>query len=154
MATLNTPRKTVAKSDKLAWKKARVHHVVLPSGFEVDIEVLNLPMLVKTGYLPNELVQAAIGAIQAGKLTTEAVSEQPEFFAKIVTKTVKNPELTEDDVNGDDPIPFEDIEMLVEIATRQRDIDAVGNHLGGLHSVKAWRTFRGLDHVYEDVEGV
>lgn len=145
-------RKTPAKLDKTAWKKARSHEVRLPSGVEVTLEVPNLAVLVKSGYLPNELVQAAIGTIQSGRLTQEAVQEQPEFYSKIVTKTVKDPLLEPDDVIGDDPIPFEDIEMIVEIATRQRDMDAVGHHLGGLHAVKDWRTFRGLEHLYEAVE--
>lgn len=151
---MTATRKTAAKFDKATWKKARTHEVTLPSGVEVIIEVPNLAVLVKSGYLPNELVQAAIGTIQTGRLTEEAIQEQPDFYSKIVTTTVKDPILDADDVIGADPIPFEDIEMIVEFATRQRDMDAVGHHLGGLHKVKDWRTFRGFDHLYADLEGV
>lgn len=146
-------RKTAAKPDKAAWKKSRSHEVTLPSGFEVTLEVPNLALLVKTGYLPNDLVQVALQAVQSGKLTAETVAEQSDFYAKLVTITVKDPALEPEDVIGDDPIPFEDVEMIVEIATRQRDLDALGRQLGGLHTTKEWRQFRGIEHLYEDVEG-
>jgi hypothetical protein len=58
-----------------------------------------------------------------------------------VILTVVEPKITIDDVPE---LPYEDIEMLAELATRQRDLDAVGNHIGGLHEVEAFRTFRGL----------
>jgi hypothetical protein len=64
---------------------------------------------------------------------------------------VKEPVITEEDVHD---LPFEDVELLVEIATRQRDLDAVGNHVGGLHTNKQWRQFRGLTHLDQDVEGL
>jgi hypothetical protein len=143
------PKKTISQ-----WKANRRHAITLPSGFEVSIEIPNLAVLVKTGQLPNALVQQAIGAVQAGKLTAEAIAEQADFYAKLVCATVKEPAVTEADVVGDEPIPFEDIEMLVEIATRQRDLDALGHHIAGLHTSKDWRNFRGLSSVYEDVEGV
>jgi hypothetical protein len=135
------------------WKAARRHTIALPSGFHCEIEIPNLPVLVKTGQLPNALVTEALQTIQAGKLTAEAIAEQAEFYAKLVVATVKSPVVTEEDVTGPDPLPFEDIEMIAEIATRQRDLDAVGAHIGGLHTSKAWRTFRGLDHLDADVEG-
>lgn len=135
------------------WKKARQHKVTLPSGTEVTIQVPNLALLVKTGQLPNELVQQAIGTLQANKLTAEAIAEQADFYAKLVCATVKEPAVTEDDVLGDNPLPFEDVEMLVEIATRQRDLDALGHHIGGLHTSRDWRAFRGVTDVYEAMEG-
>lgn len=148
-------RPAAAKATSLeGWKKSRRHTVTLPSGFEAEIEVPNLPLLVKTGQLPNSLVQEAIGAIQSGKMTAEAIAEQADFYSKLVITTVKSPALTEDDVVGPDPIPFEDVEMLVEIATRQRDLDALGHHIGGLHTSKAWRTFRGLEHLDPALAGV
>jgi hypothetical protein len=145
---------TVQKSKTASdWKKNRRHTITLPSGFVVQIEIPNLPVLVKTGQLPNDLVTEALGTIQSGKLTAEAIAEQAPFYAKLVVATVKDPVVTEDDVIGDDPLPFEDIEMIAELATRQRDLDAVGNHIGGLHTSKQWRTFRGLEHLDTSVEG-
>lgn len=140
-----TQTKTAAK-----WKTAKRHEITLPSGFVAQIEIPNLPLLVKTGQLPNELVADALGSIQAGKLTPEIIVQQSDFYDKLVAITVKEPVVTEEDVHE---IPFEDVEMLVEIATRQRDLDAIGHHVGGLHSSKDWRRFRGLNHLDPDVEG-
>lgn len=145
-------RKTARSTD--GWKKSRRHEVNLPSGFQVEIEVPNLPLLVKTGQLPNDLVSQALGVVQAGKLSAEVIAEQADFYAKLVVETVKEPKVTEADVVGEDPIPFEDVEMLVEFATRQRDVDAIGHHLGGLHTSKEWRAFRGVGPLDEDVEGL
>lgn len=135
------------------WKKARRHHVTLPSGFEVEVEIPNLPMLVKTGQLPNELVAKALGTVQQGTLTPEQIAENAEFYAKLAVLTIKDPEITVEDVTGENPIPFEDVEMIMEIATRQRDIDAMGHHIGGLHTSKEWRHFRGFSYLDQDVAG-
>lgn len=143
----------VPKPTTAGWKGKRQHKITLPSGFEVEVVVPNLPQLVKTGQLPNDLVSQALGVVEAGKLTAEAIAEQADFYAKLVVQTVKSPPLQEEDITGEDPIPFEDVEMLVEIATRQRDLDALGHHIGGLHTSKEWREFRGLGSLDEDVEG-
>lgn len=139
------------KKTAASWKANKRHEVTLPSGFKVQIEIPNLPLLVKTGQLPNELVAEALGSISAGKLTPEVIVQQSDFFDKLVSITVKEPVVTEEDVHD---IPFEDVEMVVEIATRQRDLDAIGHHVGGLHTSKDWRKFRGLNYLDEDVEGV
>lgn len=124
------------------WKKAKRHAVKLPSGFEVEIEVPNLPLMIKAGTIPNHLLDAALGAIERQQITTELIKEQADFFELLVSTMVKEPELTAEDVRE---IPFEDVELLVEIGTRQRDVDAVGNHIGGLHTSKEWRQFRGFE---------
>jgi hypothetical protein len=139
------------KRTAAAWKGAKRHTITLPSGFEVGIEIPNIPLLVKTGQLPNELVAEALTTIQAGKLTPEVIIQQAEFYNKLLPVTVKEPAITEEDVAG---LPFEDVEMLAEIATRQRDLDATGSHVGGLNSNKEWRTFRGLPDLDADVEGL
>lgn len=146
-------QQTAASKNKAAWKKARRHTVTLPSGFVVEIEVPNLALLVKTGYLPNELVTQALGVLKDGVVTPEVINEQPEFYAKLAKITVKSVDLEYDDVIGDDAIPYEDVEMIIEFATRQRDLDAVGHHLGGLHTVKEWQTFRNIEHLYEALAG-
>lgn len=133
------------------WKKQRRHIITLPSGYQVAVEIPNLPMLVKTGQLPNALVAEALTNIQRGELTAEVIAQQADFYEKLVAVTVKEPEITSEDVAE---LPFEDVELLVEIATRQRDLDAVGVHVGGLNTSKEWRRFRGLPDLDEDVEGV
>jgi hypothetical protein len=141
-----------AKPTSLAqWKKNKTHTITLPSATVVEIEVPDLPGLVKTGQIPNELVDMAI-KVAAGKreVTREDIVQQADFFNKLCVLTVKSPAVTEEDF-ASGAIPFEDKEMLVEIATRQRDLDAVGHHIAGLESVKEWRNFRGLTFGYEDI---
>lgn len=139
------------KKTASGWKSAKRHSVTLPSAFEVEIEVPNLPQLVKTGQLPNELVTEALNTAATGNLTPEVIASQADFYNKLVAFTVKEPAITEEDVPD---LPFEDIELLVEIATRQRDVDALGHHLAGLDKVADWRKFRGLDYGDEDVAGL
>lgn len=129
--------------DAAAWGGKKYHNVVLPSGAEVTIIVPNLPALVKTGQVPNDLIESAVGVMQGTvEITAELLAEQADFYTKLVALTVSEPAITESDVAD---LPYEDVEMLAEIATRQRDVDALGRHLAGLHTSKEWRTFRGLD---------
>lgn len=124
------------------WKKAKRHTVALPSGYEVEVEIPNLPLMVKMGTIPNHLLDAALGAIERQQVTSELIKEQSDFFELLVSTMVKEPELSVEEVRE---IPFEDVELLVEIGTRQRDVDAVGNHIGGLHKSAEWRQFRGFE---------
>lgn len=137
------------KSKIDSWKAAAVHDVTLPSGTEVKIRVPNLPTLVKTGQLPNALVADALQAITEGKLSPEVIAQQSEFYEALIPLTVVEPKVEAADVIE---LPFEDVELISEIATRQRDVDALGRHLAGLHTNKEWRKFRGLIDFDEDVE--
>lgn len=146
-----TAQKTTAKkTDLAAWKKAKRHNITLPSGVEVEVEIPNLPLLIKTGQFPNDLMEAAIGAIQRQEINKELIEQQADFYNKLVVLAVKSPEITEEDVAE---LPYEDVELIVEIATRNRDLDALGRHIAGLHRSAEWRTFRGLDYGDEAVEG-
>ena len=147
------PRSTATstKPTLAGWKSKARHYITLQSGFVVGIEIPNLPLLVKTGQLPNELVTHALDTIKTGAMTPELVAEQSEFYDKLVAATVKEPELTEEDVHT---LPYEDVELIVEIATRQRDVDAVGHHIAGLHTSREWRKFRGLDYSDAAMEGL
>lgn len=131
-----------------AWTKAKVHEdITLPSGFQIDLEVPNLPQLIANGDIPNELVDVAIG-VASGRSTPgrDVIEQSVDFAAKVVSLAVKAPEITEQDVLGG-KVPYEDVEMIVEIATRQRDLDAVGKHIGGLDKLQEFRTFRRLDSI-------
>jgi hypothetical protein len=129
------------KTNIESWKSRKRHTVTLQSGAVVEIEIPNLPLLIKTGRIPNHLIEVAVKAQTATRITKEDVEDQYEFYRQLVALTVVEPELTADDV---DSLPFEDVEMLVEFATRARDIDAVGHHLGGLETVDSFRDLRGL----------
>lgn len=137
-----------------AWSKSKRHYVTLPSSAVVAMEIPDLPALVSSGKLPNELIDVAVktasGGQQSDETTREAIEQMPEFYRFLVKLSVKEPPV--DDALYDE-LPTEDKEMIVEIATRQRDIDAVYDHIGGLHTSKRWRTFRGLDDLDEAVAG-
>lgn len=141
-AATAAPKKTAKSID--AWAKHKRHSVNLPSGYEVEIEIPNLPLMVKQGTIPNDLLDAAMGAIERNQITPELIKEQADFFGLLLSVMVKEPAL-EKSVVDDDVLPYEDIELLVELGTRQRDVDAIGNHLGGLHTSKEWRRFRGIE---------
>lgn len=141
-AAATAPAVNIGQRAKSAadWKKAKRHYVTLASGVEVGIEIPNLPLMIKTGVIPNDLLDAALGAIQKQEVTPELIREQSDFFHLMVGMMVKEPEITNDDIAD---LPYEDIELLVEIGTRQRDIDAIGNQIAGLHKSEDWRKFRG-----------
>lgn len=125
------------------------HYVTLPSSAVVGIEIPDLPELVESGKLPNELIDVAVkvaSGANSEETTREAIEEMPKFYRYLVKLAVKEPVV--DDALYD-RLPVEDKEMIVEIATRQRDIDALYEHIGGLHTSKRWRTFRGLDDLDE-----
>ena len=137
----------MSKTTKTQWFKAKRHEgVTLPSGTVVTVQIPNLPLMLKTGQLPNQLVEAAVSQQNLAakgnlEVTREMIEEQWDYYSFLVSKTVAEPELTQEEVAE---IPAEDVEMLVEIATRQRDMDAVYRHLAGLEQQETFRQFRGL----------
>lgn len=145
-APLSLPR----VKTKDAWQKAGVHTIALQSGVEVDIRIPNLPQMVKAGEVPNDLLDAALGAMKKQEITPDLIKEQADFFHLLVATMVVEPKLEAEEVP--EIVPFEDIELLVEIGTRQRDIDALGRQIAGLHKSAEWRRFRGWDYGDEVVE--
>lgn len=132
----------MAQDKKAQWIASKAHDVTLPSSFKVKIVIPNLPALIKAGQVPNSLVDVAIKAQNAAEnITRELITEQADFANYLVSITVTDPSVTADEVPE---LPYEDVEMLVEFATRQRDIDAVYHHIGGLETQETWRKFRGL----------
>lgn len=134
--------KPTRPSKKDAWFKAKRHTITLPSGTVVEIELPNVPALIKSGKIPNELLELAIGTGPDTEVTREMIEQQAEFYNFLVATTVKDPELTPEEVNQ---LPYEDIEMIVAFALRQRDMDAVYRHMSGLDRVSSFRKFRRLD---------
>lgn len=139
------PAATEKKATLAAWKKNAVHPITLASGTEVEIKIPNLPELVSAGEFPNHLVDTAIN-VATGKteVTSEEVKSQAEFYRELVSRTVVEPSLTPEDVKD---IPFEDVELISAIATRQRDVDALGHHIAGLDKNADWRKFRGVEYI-------
>lgn len=124
---------------KAAWVKNKSHEVTLPSGTVVEITLPNMPALMRSGKIPNELMNVAMSADEDTEITPELLKEQANFYRFLVSTTVTAPAITEEDVED---LPYEDIEMIVAFALRQRDMDAVYHHIGGLEKVKSFREFR------------
>lgn len=122
-----------------AWVKAKYHTIMCPSGVEVEIVIPNLPALIKAGRVPNALLDAAIGAGPDTEVSREMVEQQADFFHFLVAETVHSPKLTQDQVTD---LPYEDVEMIVSLALRQRDMDAAYRQIGGLDKVASFRSFR------------
>lgn len=141
----------MAPTSKSNWKKSRVHEgITLPSGVAVDIQIPNLPALVRGGALPNDLLEVATKAAVSGEVPSDLLEKLDDYHKFLVAKTVVKPEVSEEEVND---LPTEDIEMLVGFATRARDTDAIGHHIAGLEKVAEFRQFRGLDDGVADILG-
>lgn len=121
------------------WKKNAQHTITLPSGTAVEITVPSLPQLARAGEIPNDLLAVATAAVKEEEITAEHLGKLADFHKWLIPKMVVKPTITPEDVAE---LPYEDIEMLVEIAGRQRDTDAVGHQLGGLETTAEWRDFR------------
>jgi hypothetical protein len=137
-----------------AWKKQAEHHPTLPSGATVGIRIPDLPRLIETGVIPNHLTDAALSVAAGGSddaPTRELIVQQREFTDLLVLQTVVEPKLSEADLES---IPYEDKEMIVQIATRQRDLDALGEHLAGLTTSEKFRRFRRLGEFNTPLEGL
>lgn len=146
----------MSKTTKTAWKKAGVHTVTLPSGAVVDIRIPNLAQMAKSGALDNELLQYAVPNPPAADDKEPTAEEKKEnltklanFHAWLVSKTLVDPALSPDEVG--DTVPTPDLEVLVELASRRRDMDVVGHHIGGLEVSAEFRKFRGLDSSESDL---
>jgi hypothetical protein len=145
------------------WKKAGVHYPLLPSGTRVGIRVPDLANMIETGAVPNHLLSAALGLAKAQvdeekkvptpEELTENAAQDREFTDLLVLASVVEPKLSEDDVKPGG-IPVEDKQFIVAIATRQRDLDAEGEHIAGLTSSEKFRRFRRLGEFDEAVAGL
>jgi hypothetical protein len=130
------------------WRKAAFHTILLPSGEYVEIRIPDLPALIEAGHIPQNLLDAALRvAGSSGQNQTpskDLIVQQREFTDILVTKMVVSPKLTPEDLDPETGIPYEDKELLVEIGTRQRDLDAEGSHIAGLEKSEKFRRFRRL----------
>lgn len=135
------------------WAQAATHYPLLPSGARVGIRIPDLPRLIEAGEVPQHLLDVAIGVATGERLepSVELITKQAEFTDELVKRTVIEPKLDDEAVKR---IPFEDKDFIVAIATRQRDLDAEGEHLAGLTKSEKFRRFRRLGEFTEDVEGL
>ena len=147
----STPKSESTNAVTLAsWKRSAQHYPLCPSGVRVGIRIPDLSEMIETGQVPNHLIDAALGNafkdLKEGETPSQedikkSLAVDREFTDLMLLKTVVEPKLTEADLRD---IPTEDRDFLVAIATRARDVDAEGEHLGGLSSSEKFRKFRGI----------
>jgi hypothetical protein len=162
MATAKTTTKTEA-TDVAGWKAAAIHYPLLPSGVRVGLRVPDLAGMIETGQVPNHLLSAAVGLAKAQlddekkvptpEELTENAAQDREFTDLLVLASVVDPVLTDEDVKPG-AIPIEDKQFIVAIATRQRDLDAEGEHIAGLTKSEKFRRFRNLGEFDTSLEGL
>ncbi len=136
-----------------AWKKAKTHVVCMPSGVYVEIQIPDLAALIENDRIPQNLLDAALGYVGGNnneKPTKETIIRDRQFRDTLVSLTVVNPPLKPEDVSD---LPTEDKDMLTELALRQRDVDAEGEHIGGLMRSDKFRKFRGITDEQPILEG-
>jgi hypothetical protein len=137
-------------TSKSAWKKANSHTITLPSSKVVTIKLPNLPEMIKGGSFPNALIPIAVKRIQEEEITADKIKELADYHRFLIHKMLLSPTVEEEDVPD---LPPADIDMLISIANRERDMDAVGHHLSGLETVDSFKRFRGIDSSSEDLLG-
>jgi hypothetical protein len=129
------------------WNAAKIFKgITLPSGTVVDITLPDLPELAKAGDIPNELLDVAAKIQKAVEdergLDADALVNVASFQEYILPRMLVKPEITAEDVGR---LPAADKELLTAIASRKRDLDAVGHQLAGLETQASWRRFREFD---------
>jgi hypothetical protein len=149
--------------DKAGWKAAAIHYPLLPSGARVGLRIPDLAAMIETGQVPQHLLSAALGLAQQSpdgdqkvptvEDMTKSAAEEREFTDLLTLASVVDPEITEEDVQPGG-IPFEDKQFIVALATRQRDLDAEGEHIAGLTKSEKFRKFRRLGEFEPTLEDV
>jgi hypothetical protein len=138
------------------WGAAGVHNILCPSGTRVDIRIPDLAALIEGGDLPQHLLDAALGVAtklsrgEQPKPSVDMVAKEREFNDFLVAVTVVKPSLT---IEQAAKVPYEDKELIVAIATRQRDMDAEYEQIGGLTKSEKYRRFRKLGEFDPALEG-
>lgn len=127
------------------WEKQGVHTITTHSGAVVEIRLPDIVQLIESGVIPQHLLETATrvaNAAQTGnvpEVSLEQLMQQRDFVNAVTVAALVTPKVTDETVNK---VPIEDRELITQIATRARDRDAVGDHIGGLHESEKWRRFR------------
>lgn len=149
-------------TSKANWKKLSVHKVTLATGAVVRMRIPNLALLMKNDAVPEQLRGVALkelsgltkpevndaGEIKLPELTEADVNSLYELYEWIVCEALIDPVLTPEEL-GD--YPQEDLELITQIATRERTTDAAGVRLG-VDPVSRWEVWRQHHHCADDCE--
>lgn len=146
---------------KAAWGKLVVHDVVCSSGALVKFRIPNLNALLVSDQIPENLRSAVLMAMSGGIGAALAGGEKPsdteiiemlkgdaEFRPYLVAQGLVEPAYSAEELvaameSGE--VPVEDVDMLADIALRQRFTDARGVWLG----VRPLSSFESFLHDYE-----
>lgn len=163
-SVVTEPVKTAAE-----WAKKGIHPCTCPSGAEIEFRFPNLLELAAGDALPGDLKSVAmkelarelrgepmgLEAVAAGEaglitpLTQEEVDEVKRLYVYLAVTSVVKPKLKAPTYDasgkltseGDAPmLPAEDLEMLVQLAGRNRDTDGAGRSLG-VEPISRFRVF-------------
>ncbi len=141
---------------KTAWAKRSLHTIGLPSGQQVKVKIPNLAQVLRDDALPNRLkaaaaqqLMASIDPVATGEAMRSAsdeeriamVTDAQDLYLHVAAGMLVEPEgvTTEDFTDGS--LPYEDAELLIAIAQRERDTDARGVRLG-VEPLSRWEAFR------------
>lgn len=152
---------------KSAWQRRNdrgPHLATLPSGAVVKFRVADLSMLLRAGKLPEpleitaslmaeheegpdgytqDLVRTAIMRGGDGqKVIAEAISLTRDLTHHLVAESLVEPQVSAEEI-AEGLLPEADVRMLVELATRSRNVDAAGKKLPIIvPTEEPWATFR------------
>lgn len=150
MTTVESSRPQAAENGIVTpaeWAELAVHTVTLPSRARVKVRIPDLSLLIANDAVPENLRGAALeelmgtmAALQAPAAADGSDPERPRidkekiqqlaslhFF--LVSEMLVEPALTISELERAE-LPNEDLELLVQLATRERDTDALGVVLG------------------------
>jgi FtsP/CotA-like multicopper oxidase with cupredoxin domain len=128
---------TAAPSTFDEWVNRGTHSVELPTGVWVRIRFADLATLVAAQRVPDTLRRVASETflrnvrIETGEeenpVDLDKLGELYELNMWLVSQMLVEPTLTADQVKL---LPAEDIDLLIDLAMRERDTDARGRRLG------------------------
>jgi hypothetical protein len=143
------------------WAQAGLHRAWMHSGIRITLRIPDLATLIRNDAVPVELMGIALREVLAsnedgkrladqvrkGELreATELVNQIIDLQRFLAVEAIVEPEVTLADVE-EGAIPAEDLELIRQIAMRERSTDAKGVVLGVL-PLDAFTTFRDLHAV-------
>lgn len=143
-----------------AWIKRATHTVHCPTGAVVKMKIPDLAALMASEAVPENLRGAALLELAGGlanlerdtqgipKVSNDVLKGEADLRYWLVEQAVIDPPLTNEQVRD---IPSEDRDMIVAIAQRQQDVDALGIKIG-LEPVSRYEKWRDAHACGDDCE--
>lgn len=151
MTTVESSRPPAAEEGIVTpegWAKLAVHTVTLPSRARVKVRIPDLSLLIAHDAIPENLRGAALQKLmqdfaelqqpaapaegeqaERPSIDKEKIQQLASLHFFLVSEMLVEPKLTAGELEQAG-LPNEDLELLVQLATRDRDTDALGVVLG------------------------